>query len=223
MVRQHHWLSGLEFEQTPGDIEWQRSLACCSPWGCKESDMTEQLNWTDSKWTLNKIVVVWSLSVVPLFATTWIAACQDPLSLAISQSLLKLMSIESVVPSNHLILGCPLLLLPSILPSIGVFSNESTLHIRWPNYWSFSFSLRPFNEYSGMISPKTDWFDLNVQGTLKGILQHRSSNASIRQCSAFFMVQISYLYVTTGKTIALVKQTFVTKAMSLLLICCLGL
>ena len=144
------------------------------------------------------------------------------MSLAISQSLLKLMSIESVVPSNHLILGCPLLLLPSILPSIGVFSNESTLHIRWPNYWSFSFSLSPFNEYSGMISPKTDWFDLNVQGTLKGILQHRSSNASIRQCSAFFMVQISYLYVTTGKIIALVIQTFVTKAMSLLLICCLG-
>ena len=126
------------------------------------------------------------------------------------------MSIESVMPSNHLILY-PLLFLPSIFPSIRVFSYESVLHIRWPKYWSFSFSISLSNEYSGLISFKIDWFDLlAVQGTLKGLLQHHSSKASILQLSAFFMVQLSYPYMTTGKTIALTRRTFVDKVMSLL-------
>ena len=121
------------------------------------------------------------------------------------------------MPSNHLILCCPLLLLPSIIPSIRVFSNESVLHIRWPKYWSFSFSIRPSNEYSGLISSRMDWLDLlAVQGTLKGLLQHFSSKASILWCSAFFIVQLSHPYMTTGKTKALTRQTFVGKLMSLL-------
>ena len=134
------------------------------------------------------------------------------------------MSIESVRPSNHLILCCPLLL-PSIFLSIRIFSNESTLHIRWPKYWSFSFSTSPSNEYSGLISFRIDWFDpLPVQGTFKSLLQHHSSKASVLQCSAFFMVQLSHPYMTTGKTIALTRWTFVGKMMSLLfLIHCLGL
>ena len=133
-------------------------------------------------------------------------------------------SIESVRPSNHLILCCPLLL-PSIFLSIRIFSNESTLHIRWPKYWSFSFSTSPSNEYSGLISFRIDWFDLlAVQGTLKSLHQHHSSKASVLQCSAFFMVQLSHPYMTTGKTIALTRWTFVGKMMSLLfLIHCLGL
>ena len=127
------------------------------------------------------------------------------------------MSIESVMLSNHLILRCPLLLLPSIFPSIRVFSNESVLHIRWPKYWSFNFSISPSNEYSGLISFKIDWFDLlAVQGALKSLLQHYSSKASILQCSAFFTVQLSYPYMTTGKTIVLTIWTFVGKVMSLL-------
>ena len=127
------------------------------------------------------------------------------------------MSIESMMPSNHLILCCPLLLLPSILPSIRVFSNESVLHIRWPKYWSFSFSISPSNEYSGLISFRMDWLDLlAVQGTLDILLQHHSSNASILQPSAFFMVQLSHPYMTPGKTIALTRCTFVGKVMSLL-------
>ena len=139
------------------------------------------------------------------------------LSITISRSLLILMSIESVMPSNHLILCCPLLLLPSILPSIRVFSNESVLCIRWPKYWSFSFSISPSNGYSGLISFKMDWLDfLAVQGTLKSRLQHHSSKASILRCSAFFMVQLSHSYMTTRKTIALTRQTFVGKVMSLL-------
>ena len=126
------------------------------------------------------------------------------------------MSIKSVMPSNHLIL-CPLQLLSSIFPSIRVFSNESVLHIRWPKYWSLSFSISLSNEYSGLISFRTNWFDLlAVQGTLKSLLQHHSSKASILQCSAFFMVQLSHLYVTTGKTIALTRWTFVCKVISLL-------
>ena len=127
------------------------------------------------------------------------------------------MSIESVMPSNHLILCHPLLFLPSIFASIRVFSNESAVHIKWPKYWSFSFSISPSNEYSGLISFKIDWFDLlAVQGTLKSLLQHHSSKASILQCSAFFIVQLSHPYMTTGKTIALTRWTFVDKVMSLL-------
>ena len=126
------------------------------------------------------------------------------------------MSIESVMPSNQLILCCPLLLPPSIVPSIRVFSNESVLCISWPKYWSFSFSISPSNEYSGLISFMIDWFDLlAVQGTLKGLIKHYSLKTSILQCSAFFMVLLSYLYMTTGKTIALTRWTFVGKVMSL--------
>ena len=132
------------------------------------------------------------------------------------------MSIESVMPSNHLILCHPLLLPPSIFSSIGVFSNESVLHIRWPKYWSFSFNISPFNEYSGLISSRIDWFDLlAVQGTLRSLLQHHSSKASVLQCSTFFIAQLSHPYMTTRKIIALTRQTFAGKAMSLLLTCCL--
>ena len=134
-----------------------------------------------------------------------------------SWSLLKLMSIESVMPSNHFILCRPLfLLLPSIFPSIRVFSNKSLLHIRWPEYSSFSFNISPFNQYSGLISFRIDWFDLAVQGTLKSLLQHHSSKASILWCSAFFIVQLSHPYMTIGKTVALTIWTFVSKVMSLL-------
>ena len=126
------------------------------------------------------------------------------------------MSIESVMPSNHLILCCALLLLPSIFPSIRIFSNESVLHIRWPKYWSFSFSISPFNEYSGLISFRIDWLDLlAVQGTLKSLLQHHSLKASILWLSAFFRVQLSHLYIITGKTIVLTRWTFIGKVMSL--------
>ena len=132
-----------------------------------------------------------------------------------SQSVLKLMSIELVMPSNHLILCRPLLLLPSIFPSIRVFSSESVIHNRWPKYWSFSFNIRPYNEYSGVISFRMDWFDLLAgQGTLKSPLQHHSSKASILWRSAFFTVQLSHPYMTTGKTIALTRRTFVGKVMS---------
>ena len=128
------------------------------------------------------------------------------------------------MPSNHLMLCCPRLLLPSIFPSIRVFSNESALCIRWPTYWSFSFRISPFNEYSGLISFRIDWLDLlAVQGTLKSLLQHHSSKASVLQCSAFFTVQLSHPYMTTGKTIALTRRTFVGKVMSLLFKCCLVL
>ena len=140
-----------------------------------------------------------------------------------SQSSLKLTSVESKMPSNHLILCRPLLLLPSIFPSIRVFSNESALHIRWSKYWSFSFSISPSNEYSGLISFRIDWLDLlAVQGTLKSLLQHHSSKALILRCSAFFIVQLSHLYKTTGETIALIRQTFVGRVMSLLFNSCLG-
>ena len=140
----------------------------------------------------------------------WNATRQASLSITISRSLLKLRSIESVMLSNHLILCHPLLLLSSIFPSIKVFSNESALRIRWPNYWSFSFSISPFNEYSGFMSFRIDWFDLpTVQETLKSLLQHHSSKASILWHSAFFMVQLSHPYMTTGKIIALTIQTFV--------------
>ena len=149
--------------------------------------------------------------------TLWTAARQASLSFTIFRSLLKLMSIESVMPSDHLILCHPLLCLSSIFPSIRVFSNELALCIRWPNVWSFSFSLNPSNEYSGLISFRLDWLDLlAVQGTLKSLLQYHSLKASILQCSAFFMVQVLHPYMTTGKTIALTIQTFVSKMISLL-------
>ena len=156
------------------------------------------------------------LSCVRLFGTPWTVACQAPLFSTVSQSLLKFISIESVMLPTKLILCHPFLLLCSVFPSIRVFSNESVLHIMWPNYWSFSFSISPSNEYSGLISFRIDWFDpLAVQGTLKSLLQHHSSKASILQCSAFFMVQLSHPYMTTGKTIALTRWTFVDKVISL--------
>ena len=161
---------------------------------------------------------VQSLSHVQLLETPWMAACQASLSITNSRSLLKLMAIESVMPSNHLILCHLLLLLPSISPSNRVFSNESVLRIRWPKYWSFSFSISPSNGQSGLISFRIDWFDFfAVQGTLKSLLQHHSSKASILRLSAFFAVQLSHPYITIGKTIALTRQTFVGKVMSLLL------
>ena len=151
-----------------------------------------------------------SLSHVQLFATPWTAVCQA--SLSNSGNSPKLISTESVMPSNHLILCHPLLLLPSIFPSIMVFSNESALCIRWPKYWSFSFSISPSNEYSALISSRMDWLDLLAfQGPLKSLLQHHSSKASILQCSAFFIVQLSHPYMTTGKAIALTRWTFVAK------------
>ena len=157
------------------------------------------------------------LSHVQLFATPWITACQASLSITNSWSLLKLMFIESVMPSNHLILCHPLLFPPSIFPSIRVFSSESVLCMRWPKYWSFSFIMSPSNEYSGLISFRMDWLDLlAVQMTLKSLLQHHISKASILQCSAFFIVQLSHPYMTTEKTRALTGQTFVGEVMSLL-------
>ena len=162
-------------------------------------------------------VVLQLLSHVWLFATPWTAACQASLSFTILQSLLKFISIESVMLSNHLILCHPLLLLPSILPNIRVFSGESALHIRWPKYWSFSFSICLSNEYSGLISFRIDWFDLlAVQGALKSLCQHHSSKVAILWHSAFFMVQISHLYVTAGKTIPLTIWTFVCQMIPLL-------
>ena len=157
------------------------------------------------------------LSCVRLFVTSWTAACQASLFITNSCSLLKLMSIKSVMPSNHLILCCTLLLPPSIFPSIGIFSNESVLCIRWSKYWSFSFHISPYNKYSGLISFRIDWFDLlAVQGTLKSLLQNHSSKASILWHSGFFIVQLSHPYMTIGKTITLIRWTFVGKVMSLL-------
>ena len=160
---------------------------------------------------------VQSLNYVRLFVTPWTAAYQGSLSIINSWSLLELMSIQWVMPSNHLFLCHPLLLLPANLPSIWVFSSESVLCIRWPKYWSLSFSISPSNEYSGQISFRMEWSDLlAVQGTLKSLLQQHSSKASILQCSAFFIVQLSHPYITTGKTIALTRRTFFGKVMSLL-------
>ena len=159
---------------------------------------------------------VQSLSHVQLSATPWTTAHQASLSITNFQSLPKPMSIKLVMPSNHLILCHPLIFLPSIFPSIRVFSNESALHIRWLAYWSFSFSINPSNEHPGLISLRMDWLDLlAVQGTLKSLLQHHSSKASILLHSAFFMAQLSHPYMTTGKTIALTRRNFVGKAMSL--------
>ena len=161
---------------------------------------------------------VQSLSHVQRFGTPWTTAGQASLSINNTRSLSKLMSIESVMPSSHLILCHPLLLLPPVPSSIRIFSSESTLHMRWPKYWSFSFSISPSNEHPGLISFRMDRLDLlAVQGTLKSLLQHHSSKASILRCSAFFIVPLSHSYMTTGKTIALTRRTFVGKVMSLLL------
>ena len=160
---------------------------------------------------------VQALSHIRLLVTPWTAVCQASLSVTNSQSLLKLMSSESVMPSNHLILCHPLILLPSIFPSIRAFSNESLLRIRWPKYWSFCFSISPSNDYLGLISFRMDWLDLlAVQRTLKSLLQHQSSKASVLWHLTFFMVQLSHPYMTTGKTIALTRWTFVGKITSLL-------
>ena len=205
------------FRVLPGGtcIAWPRWMSVRRILGCAQSHgvsfwpILNSFGWFSP---------VQSLSHVQLFVTPWAAACQASLSITNSQSLLKRMSIELVMPSNHLILYRPLLLLPSIFPTIRVFSNESVLHIRWPNYWSFSFSISPSNEYSRLLSFRMDWLDLlTVQGTLKSLLQHHSSKASILQHSAFFIVQLSHPYMITGKTIALTRWTFVGKVMSLLL------
>ena len=174
--------------------------------------------WKESHSLEERFVsLVQLLSRVQLSATPWTIACQASLSITNSPSLLKLIPIESVMPSNHLILCHPLLLLPSVFPGIRVFSSESVLHIRWPKYWSFSFSISPSSEHPGLISFKMDWLDLlAVQGTLKSLLQYHSSKASILWHSAFFIVQLSHPYMTTGKTIALTRWTYVDKAMSLL-------
>ena len=167
---------------------------------------------------------VQSLRHVQLFVTPWTAAHQASLSITNSQSLLKLMSNELVMPSNNLILCHSLLFPPSIFPSIRVFCNESVLHIRWPKYWSFNLSIRPSNEYSGLISFRIDWLDLlAIQGTLKSLFQHNSSKTSILQHSAFFIVQLAHPYLTIGKIIALTRWTFFGKVTFLcFLICCLG-
>ena len=158
---------------------------------------------------VTKVSVQFSRSVVSDSATPWTAARQASLFITNSWSLPKLMSSESVMPSNHLILCC-LLLLPSIFPSIRVFLNESALHISWPKYWSFSFNISPSNEHPGLISFRMDWLDIfAVQGTLKSLLQHHSSKAWILRCSAFFTIHLSHPYMTTGKTIALTRRTFV--------------
>ena len=175
-------------------------------------------------WTLKtkrpcqfRCFVVQSISHVQLFVTPWTAACQASLYFIISWSLLKLMSIELVMPSNNLILFCPLLLLPSVFHNIRIFSNESALNIRWPKFWSFNFSISLFNEYSALISIRMYWLDpLAVQGTLKSLLQHHSSKASILWRSDFFIVQLSHPYLTTGKTIALTIWTIISKVVSLL-------
>ena len=164
--------------------------------------------------TTHQFSSVQLLSHVRLFATPWTSAHQASMSITNSRSLFKFTSIELVTPSNHLILCRPLLFLPSIFPSIRVFSNESALRIRWPEYWSFSFSVSPSNEYSGLIFFRIDWLDLlAVQGTLKSLLQHHSSKASILQHSAFFIVPLSHSYMTTGKTIALTRWALVSKVM----------
>ena len=202
-------------------LEW---LAMPSTrWSSQPRDQTQVSHITGSFfifWAFREahsIESVQSLSCVQLFVTPWNAALQASLSITNSRSLPKLMSIESVTPLSHSILFCPFLLLPSIFPSTRVFSNESALRIRWPKYWNFSFNISPSSKHSGLISFSMDWLDLlAVQGTLKSLLQHHSSKASIIRHSAFFIVQLSHPYMTTGKTTALTKQTFVDKVMSLL-------
>ena len=166
-------------------------------------------NWVRGRFSVQ------SLSRVQLFVTPWIAACWAFLSITNSRSLFKLMCIKSVMTSNHLILCHPLFSCLQSFPASGSFPR-SWSHIRWPKYWSFNFSISPYNEYSGLFSFRIDWFDLAVQGTLKSLIQHHSSKASVLRCSAFFIVQLSEPYMTTGKTIALTRWTFVGKVMSLL-------
>ena len=184
---------------------------------CVQGAQLRALGWRAKKagiYVKAQFSSVQSLRPVLLSVTPWAAARQASLSITNSQSLLKLISIESVMPSNHLILSRPLLLSPTIFPSSRVFSNESALRIRWPKYWSFSFSISPSNEHPGLISFRMDWLDLlTVQRTLKSLLQHHSSKASMLQCSAFFIGQLSHPYMTTGKTIALTRRTFVGKVM----------
>ena len=179
--------------------------------------MKYNIKFQKKKLYLHLFVVVQLLSCILLFVIPGTSASQPSLSITISLSLFKHMCIKSVMPSNHLILCHPLLPLPSVFPRISVFSNESALHIKWPKYWSFIFIISPSNEYSGLISFRIDWFDLLVvQGTLKSLLQHHSLKVSIFWSSTFFVVQLSYAYMTTGKTIVLTIWTFVTKVMSLL-------
>ena len=174
-----------------------------------KSQIFRRLYFSDFVTHIWENIVVHLDSYVWLFATLWTAACHPSLSFIISQSLLKLMSIEWMMPFSHLILCLSLLLLLSIFPSIRGSSNELALHITWPEYWRFSFNINPSSEYSGLISPRIDWFDLAVQGTLKSLLQHHSSKTSILWCLVFFMVQLSHLYMATGKTVALTIPTFV--------------
>ena len=192
------------------DLKSSRTDTLWSQWKC-ESLLHKWLSVS-----VVGILLLFRRSVVSDSVTTWTAACHTSLSITISWSWLKFMSIESVMPSNHLILCRPLLLRPSVFPRIRVFSNELALHSRWPKYWSFSFSDSPSNEYLGLISFRIEWFHLLVvQGTLKTLLQHHSLKASILWLLAFFMVQLSHPYLTYGKTIALAIQTFVSKVMSL--------
>ena len=203
----------------------QTWVSCTGGWILYPTEPTvkpieyDTYEWMNEKHPRTHFSSVQLLSQVRHFGTPWISAHQASLSITNSQSLHGLMSIELVMPSSHLFLCRPLLLLPSIPPSIRVFSNESTLHMRWPKYWSFSFSISPSNEHPGLISFRRDWLDLlAVQGTLKSLLQHHSSKASIFQCSAFFTVQLSHPYMTTWKTMYLTRWTFVGKVMSLFLI-----
>ena len=197
------------------DRRWISGCLRCGTGTAK--DMRELIGVIERFFNLIQFSSVQSVNRVQLFVTPWTAEHQASLSITNSWSLLKLMSIKSVMPSNHLILCRPLLLPTSIFPNIRVFSSESVLYIRWPKYWSFSFNSSPSNEYSGLISFRMDWLDLPVvQGTLKSLLQHHSSKTSIIWYSAFIIVQLSHLYITTEKTVALTRWTFVGKAMSLL-------
>ena len=203
----------------PGEFHGQRSLASPVHGVTRVGHRVEvlQIPKDDTIKVLHSVSFSSVAQSCRLFATPWTAACQACLSIVNSWSLLKLMSIESVMPSNHLLLCRPLLLPPSIFPSIRIFSNTSVLHIRWLKYWSFNFSISPSNKCSGLISFRMYWLNLlAVQGTLKSLLQHHSSKASILQCSAFFIVQLSHPYMTTGKTIALTRRAFVGKVMSLI-------
>ena len=205
----------ISWTEKSGWLQAMGSYRVRHNWKTEHTHITSVITKTGITVYVDVFVVAQSLSCVRLFVTPWTAAGQASLSITNSGSLLKLMSIESVMPSNHLILCC-LLLPPSIFPDISVFSNESVLHIRWSKYQSFSFSISPSNEYSGLISFRMDWLDLlAVQGTLKSLLQHHSLKASVLPCSAFLMVQLSHPYVTTGKTIALTIWILVIKVMSL--------